>query len=334
MKCAMFSAKRFEREAFASAADRGVEVTFMEAALSEQTAELARGFESVCLFVNDNANAAALEKLAGLGVRLLALRSAGFNHVDLDAAQRLGLTVARVPAYSPYAVAEHAAGLILALNRRLHRAFARTREHNFALDGLMGFDMNGKTVGVVGTGRIGEVFCRIMAGFGCRVLASDPVPSAVARALGVEYVPFERLCAESDIVSLHLPLTPGSRHLVNAEALARMKRGVMLINTSRGGLVDTKAVIAALKTGHLGAFGLDVYEEEGDVFFRDLSESPMQDDVLARLLTFPNVVLTAHQAFFTREAVDNIVETTLDNIAGFARGAVPAANFVTSAMVR
>ncbi len=317
-----------------AARERGVELVFLETALSERTAELARSSRAVCLFVNDRGDAAALERLAGLGVRLIALRSAGFNHVDIDAAARLGLTVARVPAYSPHAVAEHAVGLILALNRRLHRAFARTREHNFSLDGLMGFDLHGKTVGVVGTGRIGAAFCRIMIGFGCRVLASDPQPSHAVRDLGVEYVPFERLCEQSDIISLHCPLTPATHHLINARTLARMKRGVMIINTSRGGVVDTRAIIDALKSGHLGHLGLDVYEEEGDLFFRDLSSEPIQDDVLARLLTFPNVVLTAHQAFFTREALDNIVATTLDNIVAFERGAIPPQNLVTAALIR
>lgn len=335
MRCTVFSTKVFEREALSAAAGaRGIELAFLEPALSGQTAELARGSAAVCLFVNDRADAAALERLAAIGVRFVALRSAGFNHVDLEAAARLGLIVARVPAYSPYAVAEHAVGLILTLNRKLHRAFARTREHNFALDGLMGFDMHGKTVGVVGTGRIGEVFCRIMSGFGCRVLACDPHPNPAVLDLGARYVTFHELCRQADIISLHCPLTPDTYHLVNARALARMKPGAMLINTSRGGVVDTRAVIAALKSGRLGALGIDVYEEEGDLFFRDLSSEPIQDDVLARLLTFPNVVLTAHQAFFTREALDNIVATTLDNLVGFERGSVPPENLVTAALVR
>lgn len=335
MRCTVFSTKGFERDALAPAAfARGIKLVFLEPSLSAQTAELARGSQAVCLFVNDKADAPALERLAAVGVRFVALRSAGFNHVDLDAAGRLGLTVARVPAYSPYAVAEHATGLILALNRKLHRAFARAREHNFALDGLMGFDMHGKTVGVVGTGRIGEVFCRIMTGFGCRVLACDPHPSPAVLDLGARYASFDELCRQSDIISLHCPLTPETHHLVNADALARMKPGVMLINTSRGGVVDTRAVINALKSGHLGALGIDVYEEEGDLFFRDLSSEPIQDDVLARLLTFPNVVLTAHQAFFTREALDNIVSTTLENLVGFERGTVPPQNLVTAALVR
>lgn len=252
------------------------------------------------------------------GTRLIALRSAGFNHVDLAAAQRLGLTVARVPAYSPHAVAEHAVGMILALNRRLHRACNRTREGDFSLDGLLGFDLAGKTVGVVGTGQIGQVFARIMAGFGCRLLAFDPFPQA---ALGVTYVPLPALLAQSDIVSLHCPLNADTHHLIDASALASMKMGAMLINTSRGGLIDSPALIDALKSGQLGHLGLDVYEEEADLFFEDRSADVLQDDVLARLLTFPNVIVTAHQAFFTREALAGIADTTLANAAAWAAGA-------------
>lgn len=334
MRTLVFSTKSFERPVFAELARPAVELVFTDVSLSAATAGLAAGYPAVCLFVNDRADAAALQTLHAGGTRLVALRSAGFNHVDVAAAARLGLTVARVPAYSPHAVAEHAVGLILTLDRHLHRAVARTRDHNFALDGLMGFDLFGKTVGVVGTGRIGEVFCRIMLGFGCRVLASDPAPSEACRAMGVEYTGFDALCERSDIVSLHCPLTPQTRHLVNADALARMRPGAMLINTSRGGLVDTRAVIGALKVGRLGALGIDVYEEEGDVFFKDVSESVLHDDVLARLLTFPNVVVTAHQAFFTREAMHNIVRTTLDNIERFGGPGVPEANLVTPALVR
>ncbi|MGF2509102.1 2-hydroxyacid dehydrogenase, partial [Ralstonia pseudosolanacearum] len=249
------------------------------------------------------------------------LRSAGFNHVDLAAAQRLGLTVVRVPAYSPHAVAEHAVGMILTLNRRLHRACNRTREGDFSLDGLLGFDLAGKTVGVVGTGQIGQVFARIMAGFGCRLLAFDPFPQPALAALGVTYVPLPTLLAQSDIVSLHCPLNADTHHLIDAGALASMKTGAMLINTSRGGLVDSPALIDALKSGQLGHLGLDVYEEEADLFFEDRSADVLQDDVLARLLTFPNVIVTAHQAFFTREALAGIADTTLANVAAWAAGA-------------
>lgn len=258
--------------------------------------------------------------LAGDGVRLLTLRSAGFNHVDLDAAAEHGIVVTRVPAYSPYAVAEHAVGLILTLNRRFHRAFARVREGNFSLEGLLGFDLHGKTVAVIGTGRIGTVFCRIMTGFGCRVVAHDPFPNDEVRRLGAEYVALEDLFGAADIVALHLPLTPQTHHLIDAAALGRMKRGVVLINTSRGGLVDTTAVIQALKNGTIGALGLDVYEEEADLFFEDLSNTVIQDDVFTRLLTFPNVVITGHQGFFTREAIANIAVTMLANATAFETG--------------
>lgn len=344
MQTVVFSTRAFEREFLDAAVarmGRGVDLMYLETALNAQTATLAAGAPAVCLFVNDKADEAPLSLLADGGTRLLALRSAGFNHVDLEAAAALGMTVARVPAYSPHAVAEHTVGLILALNRKLHRAFLRVREHNFSLDGLMGFDLGsdgrggaGKTVGVIGTGRIGETFARIMAGFGCRVVAFDPVPGEGVRRLGGTYVPLETLYRESDIISLHCPLTPATQYLINDDAIALMKAGVMIINTSRGAVVDTKAVIRGLKTGRIGALGLDVYEEEGDVFFRDLSERVLQDDVLARLLTFPNVMVTSHQAFFTREAMINIAETTVGNLASFARGgasALPAENIVTAA---
>lgn len=255
--------------------------------------------------------------LANGGTRLVALRSAGFNHVDLEAAREAGIIVARVPAYSPHAVAEHAVALILSLDRRIHRAYARVREGNFSLEGLMGFDLDGRTVGIVGTGKIGTVFGRIMDGFGCRLLAHDPFPNEECGRLGVEYVDLDRLFSESDIVALHAPLTPETHHLIDGKALARMKPSAMLINTSRGALVDTRAVIEALKDGTLGALGLDVYEEEADLFFRDLSQEVIRDDVFARLLTFPNVLVTAHQAFFTEEAVRRIAATTLENISSF-----------------
>jgi D-lactate dehydrogenase len=268
------------------------------------------------------------------GVKHIALRSAGFNHVHLATCETLGMSVARVPAYSPHAVAEHAVALILMLNRQLHRAFNRTREHNFSLDGLMGFDMAGKTVGVIGLGRIGQVFAKIMLGFSCRVLGFDPLGGAEAAKLGVTLVDLPQLLRESNIISLHCPLNPSTHHLINAAAIAQMLKGVMIINTSRGAIVDSKALIAGLKSRHIGAVGLDVYEEEGDLFFRDLSNQVLQDDTLARLLTFPNAVITAHQGFLTKEALHNIAETTLANLNGFAKGQTPAENLVrTSAHV-
>jgi D-lactate dehydrogenase len=321
VKIAVFSTKPYDRQALdaANQQDRH-ELVYFEPRLTPETVPLARGFAAVCPFVNDQLTADVVEELAEGGVQLLTLRSAGYNHVDLAAAARHGVRVARVPAYSPYAVAEHAAGLILTLNRKLHRAYVRVREGNFALDGLLGFDLNGKTVGVVGTGRIGTVFCRIMTGFGCRVLAYDPYPNPDVEAMGASYVALEELLGASDIVALHLPLTPDTHHLIDARALEGMKRGVMLINTSRGGLVDTRAVIHALKRGHIGALGLDVYEEEADLFFEDLSGTVIQDDVFARLLTFSNVLITGHQGFFTREAMENIARTTLENASAFESG--------------
>lgn len=321
MKIAVFSTKPYDRQALDDANRRYEhELTYFETRLTGSTAALVTDFDAVCPFVNDQLSAEVIAKLANAGVRLITLRSAGFNHVDLRAAARHGVTVARVPAYSPHAVAEHAVGLILTLNRKFHRAYNRVREGNFALEGLLGFDLDGRTVGVLGTGRIGIVFCRIMLGFGCRVIACDPYPSQEARDAGVEYVDRDRLFEQSDIIGLHLPLTPDTHHLINHAAIQRMKRGVMLINTSRGGLVDTVAVIEGLKSGRIGALGLDVYEEEADLFFEDLSGTVIQDDVFARLLTFPNVLITGHQGFFTAEALRNIAQTTLANATAFETG--------------
>ncbi len=324
MRIILFSSRQYDCDTFTEAnATFGFEQHFQEAHLEPDTAILADGFDVVCPFVNDQLNAAVIEQLHAQGTRLIALRSAGFNHVDLEAASRLKIPVVRVPAYSPHAVAEHAVGMILALNRRLPRAVARTREGDFSLQGLLGFDLYGRSVGVVGTGMIGRTFARIMAGFGMRVLAFDPgTPAPDLVALGVEYVPLDTLLAESDIVSLHCPLVPATYHLINETALERMKRGAMLINTGRGGLVESNALIGALKSGQLGHLGLDVYEEEGGLFFEDHSDLPLQDDVLARLLMFPNVVVTAHQAFFTREAMNEIAHTTLSNVAAWRDGAL------------
>ncbi|MGD9692516.1 MAG: 2-hydroxyacid dehydrogenase [Phycisphaerales bacterium] len=333
MRTVVYSAKRFERPFFDAANAGRHEILFLEESLTARTATLAQGHTGVCLFVNDVGSGEVLRALAQGGARLIVLRSAGFNHVDVHAAEELGLTVARVPAYSPHAVAEHSVGLMLTLNRKFHRAYARVREQNFALDGLMGFDMQGKVVGVVGTGNIGEVVCRILLGFGCEVLACDPKERDEVRAMGVRYVALNELLGRADIVTLHCPLTPGTKHLIDDAALARMKPGAMLINTSRGAVVDSRAVIGALKQGRLGALGLDVYEEEGDLFFRDLSERVIDDDVFVRLMTFPNVLITAHQAFFTREAMTQIARTTIDNMTGFEGAGVAPENLVTRALV-
>jgi D-lactate dehydrogenase len=318
----MFDAHAFDRVAFEAASRRfGHEITFLEFRLTPDTAALANGHEVVCSFVNDQLDEEALRTLRAAGVRLVALRSAGYNHVDLAAAARLALPVVRVPEYSPHAVAEHAVGMVLALNRKIHRAYARVREWNFSLDGLVGFDLCRKTVGVVGTGRIGRVAAQIFRGFGCKLLAFDARPDdRLARALELKYVELHTLLRDSDIVTLHVPLTPATHHLIDADALATMKPGALLINTGRGALIDSRALIAALKVGRLAGAGLDVYEEEEGVFFEDLSGKVLQDDVLARLLTFPNVLVTAHQAFLTWEALAGIAEVTLSSVTAFAAG--------------
>lgn len=315
MKIAVFSSKPHDREFLQSGSH---EFTFLEPRLDATTGELARGFDGVCLFVNDTADAPAIDALADAGCRLIALRCAGFNNVDLHAAARRGIVVCRVPEYSPHAVAEHAVGLLLALNRKIHRAHSRVREGDFSIKGLMGFDLHGKTAGVIGTGRIGAAFARIMLGFGCRVLAFDPRPDPALTGLGVEYRDLPSLLESSDVLSLHCPLTPETLHLIRAETIARMKPGVFLINTSRGKLVNTPDAVRALKQGRLGALGIDVYEEESGVFFENLSDTIIADDVLMRLTTFPNVLITSHQGFLTREAVENIAATTLANIDEFA----------------
>lgn len=321
MRTLLFSSKPYDRDSFLAAGwPAGWPLQFQEARLSLDTATLAEGYAVVCPFINDDLSAPVLQRLAAGGTRLIALRSAGYNHVDLKAAQQLGLTVVRVPAYSPFAVAEHAVALILALNRRIHRAFNRTREGDFSLHGLSGFDLHGKTVGIIGGGQIGLAFARIMAGFGCHNLLHDPYPLANLDAVNGRQVGLDELLASSDVVSLHCPLTPSSHHLIDAARLAQMKPGAMLINTGRGALVDTPALIGALKSGQLGYLGLDVYEEEAELFFEDRSDQPLQDDVLARLLSFPNVIVTAHQAFLTREALSAIAATTRDNIAAWAAG--------------
>ena len=321
MRVALFSVHASDREFFDEAnVGRGHELDYLEARLTPVTATLAREFPAVCAFVNDQLNAEVLTILASGGTQMIALRSAGFNHVDVKKARELSFTVARVPAYSPHAVAEHTIALMLALNRKIHRAYGRVRDGNFALDGLLGFDLYGRTVGIVGTGKIGTVVARILLGFGCRVVACDVAPNDECRAMRVEYVPLDEVWRQSDVITLHTPLTLDTRHMINPKAIGRMKRGVMIINTGRGALVDTAAVIGGLKSGHIGYLGLDVYEEEEALFFEDLSSHVIQDDVFARLLTFPNVIVTAHQAFFTREALRAITETTLDNISAFEQG--------------
>lgn len=321
MKIAFFDTHGFERAVFQKENEKAQhEIVFFEARLTEQTANLALGYPCVCAFVNDRLDRKTLATLAAGGTRLISLRSAGFNHVDLAAARDLELRVARVPEYSPHAVAEHAVALILSLNRNIHRAYNRVREGNFSLDGLVGFDLYKKTVGVVGTGRIGSVMATIMRGFGCRVLAHDRIQNPTLIEMGVQYGNLSELLQKADIVSLHVPLTPETHHLIDEKALSLTKTSVMLINTGRGALIDTRALIQSLKSGHIGYAGLDVYEEEEGIFFENLSEQILQDDQLARLLTFPNVLLTSHQAFLTEEALGNIAQTTLQNISEFESG--------------
>lgn len=321
MKIAIFSSQAFDKYFLTQAnQDYGYELVFYDVSLNTQTAILASGFVVVSCFVTDKLDANVLNILSHQGTKLIALRSAGFNHVDLVAVRQLKLTVARVPAYSPYAVAEFAVGLILSLNRKIHQAYNRVREHNFSLDGLLGFDLHEKTVGIIGTGKIGAVFCRIMQGFGVKLLGYDPIENAECLKLGLTYTTLDTLYRQSDIISLHCPLTQDTHHLIDAAALEKMKTGVMLINTGRGGLVDAKALIVALKTGKIGALGIDVYEEEEGLFFHDLSMAVIQDDVFARLQTFPNVLITGHQAFFTKEALTHIAATTLQNVQEFEQG--------------
>ena len=321
MKVAVFSTKSYDREFLDAAnAKHGHELVYLEPHLKEETSLLASGFDAVCAFVNDRIDAPTVDKLADGGVRLIALRSAGFNHVDLAAAKKRDVIVVRVPAYSPYAVAEHAVGLILSLNRKIHRSYNRVREGNFSIEGLLGFDMHGRTVGIVGTGKIGAIVANILNGFGCQLLAYDVFRNPDCEALGAKYVSLPELLAASDIITLHCPLMPETRHLINEKSLGQMKTGVMLINTSRGALIDTKAAIAALKSGKIGYLGLDVYEQEQELFFDNLSEKVIQDDVFERLLTFPNVLITGHQAFFTKNALSSIAETTLANISDFQQG--------------
>jgi D-lactate dehydrogenase len=318
MNILFFSSKAYDKEFFTQQNQQwGFKLHFLEVPLTPTTAQLAGGYEVVCVFVNDTVSAPVLEELARQGIKLLALRCAGYNNVDLKAAAALGIKVVRVPAYSPYSVAEHTLALILTLNRKTHRAYNRVKEGNFALNGLMGFDLHGKTVGLIGLGKIGLVTARILKGFGCRVLGYDIHKAEEADEIGLEFTSLEALYAQSDIISLHCPLTPETYHLINKESIARMKKGVMLINTSRGALIDTRAVIAGLKNEHISYLGVDVYEEEPDLFFEDLSNRVIQDDVFMRLLSFNNVLITGHQAFFTSNALKSIAEVSLQNIAQY-----------------
>ncbi len=318
MKIAFFSTKSYDKVYFnAYLPKTNHQITYFEDYLNLDTVSLSDGYDAVCVFVNDKITSKLIDKLHQKGIKVIALRSAGFNHVDLEAAEKRGIKVLRVPAYSPEAVAEHTVALILTLNRKTHKAFNRVRENNFSIDGLTGFNLFKKTIGVIGTGAIGKAFCKIMLGFGCKVLAFDPYPSDEVIEMGIKYVDKETLLKESDIISLHCPLTPETKHLIDGESITKMKKAVRIVNTSRGALIDTKAVIQGLKTSQIGFLGIDVYEQEEKLFFKDLSEEVIQDDVLMRLMTFPNVLITSHQAFLTEEALQEITKITLDNLKAF-----------------
>ena len=323
MNVAIYSTHKFEKEYLEKANNAQYSFKFITSVLSFETAHLADGCEAVSIFVSDDASAPILQLLNKMGVKFLALRSAGYNHVDIAEAKKLNIKVARVAEYSPYAVAEHSVALMLALNRKLIRAHNRVMEQNFSLDGLVGFDMNGKTVGIIGTGKIGSVAAKILHGFGCKILAHDQVESKeLKQKYNVNYADFETLCKQSDIITLHVPLTEKTKHIINKNSIEMMKAGVVLINTSRGKLVNTKDVIDALKSGHIGSFGMDVYEEEEGLFFEDHSEDILQDDTIARLMSFRNVLITSHQAFLTDTALKNIAETTVKNLECFENNTI------------
>ena len=326
MKIAFFSTKSYDRKYFTRYTGPH-EIIYFEAPLNEQTANLAAGCAAICVFVNDKLNAAVINELKYCGVQLIALRCAGFNNVDLGSAKKNNIAVVRVPAYSPHAVAEHTVALILTLNRKTHKAYNKVREGNFSLDRLVGFDLFGKTIGVIGTGKIGKIFCEIMLGFGCKVLAFDLIANKEMQEKSVHYLPLVEIFKDADIISLHCPLTEQTKHIINEQTIAMMKEGVMLINTSRGALIDTKAVIDALKTGKIAYLGLDVYEQEEKLFFNDLSENVIQDDVIMRLLSFSNVLITSHQGFLTEEALTQIARGTLKNVDDFIEGG-PLKNIV------
>jgi D-lactate dehydrogenase len=321
MKVAVFSAHKFEKESLIKANTDKHELVFLETRLTEISVALAQGCGAVCLFIEDKVDAPVLKALHKMGIKYIALRSAGFNHVDMQTVKELGIIITRVPAYSPYAIAEHAVALMLALNRKLMRAHNRVMDSNFSLDGLVGFDMNGKTVGIVGTGKIGSTVARILHGFGCKLLAFDTQENKeLIEQYQLKYVDFESLCKQSDIITLHVPLTEHSKYMIDVAYIAKMKKGVMLINTSRGALVNTKTVINALKTGQIGFFGIDVYEEEEGLFFEDHSNDILLDDTIARLMAFKNVLITSHQAFLTDTALKNIAKTTMYSLDCFEQG--------------
>ncbi|WP_435357107.1 2-hydroxyacid dehydrogenase [Emticicia sp. SJ17W-69] len=319
MKIAFFSTKSYDKEFFEKYNQTNT-LTFYEVPLNESSVRLAEGFDAICVFVNDKVDASIIKILTQLGVKLIALRCAGFNNVDLEATKKANISVVRVPAYSPHAVAEHAVALIMTLNRKTHKAYNRVREGNFSLEKLIGFDLYQKTIGVIGTGKIGEAFARIMLGFGCKVIAYDIFQNQNLVNLGVEYGSLDEVLAESDIISLHCPLTEKTHHLIDNQAISKVKDGMMLINTSRGALIDTPAVVEALKTKKIGYLGLDVYEQEENIFFKDHSEEILVDDTLARLMSFPNVLITSHQGFLTEEALTQIAIITLNNITAFEQG--------------
>lgn len=323
-KILFFSTQPYDKDFFTKQNETwGFQLDFIESRLRQKTANLAQGADAVCAFVNDKPDATVMATLSEAGVKVLALRCAGFNNVDLEAAKKYGIQVCRVPAYSPHAVAEHAVAMILTLNRKTHKAYNRVREQNFSLNGLIGFDVYTKTVGVIGTGNIGKVFAQIMKGFGCRVLAFDVVKDPELEKKGVEYLPLDQILEQADIISLHCPLNDKTKHLINEITIHKMKKGVMLINTSRGGLIDTNMVIEGLKSKKIGYLGIDVYEQEEHLFFRDLSASIIEDDTIQRLMSFPNVLVTAHQAFFTEEALTQIASTTLNSIEQLLSGKKP-----------
>ncbi len=319
-KVAVFSSKPYDQKSFTQVLPSDLEMEFFETRLTQNSVGLAKGFDAVCVFVNDELNANVLQQLSDMNIKGIALRCAGFNNLDLTHYQQLELKAARVPAYSPEAVAEHTVAMMMTLNRKLHKAYNRTKEDNFSLNGLLGFNIHNKTVGLIGTGKIGLATAKIMKGFGAKVVAYDPYPSDMNKQIGFDYVDLNTLLSSSDVISLHCPLTDDTHHIIDQQAISQMKQGVMLINTSRGGLVDTNCVIAALKNGQIGHLALDVYEQESELFFEDLSTSIVQDDVFQRLLTFPNVLITGHQGFFTEEALEQIAATTIYNLQCFANG--------------
>lgn len=330
MKIAFSDTHSFERAAFDSAnAKYSFEIDYLDFRLTAATAAAITPTDVVCSFVSDTLDRRCLEILASKGVKLVALRSAGFNHIDLGAARDLGMTVCRVPNYSPHSVAEFAVGLVLSLNRKIHRAYSRVRELNFSLDGFVGFDLHGKTVGVVGAGKIGRIFAEIMSAFGCQVLVFDTTADRPYSTGKIQYVSFDELISKSDVISLHVPLNPGTFHFINENTFKKMKTGVLLVNTGRGALIESKALIDSLKTGKIGGAALDVYEEEEGVFFHDLSNSLLQDDILARLISFPNVLITSHQAFLTSDSLENIAETSLESVWSFRNsGNIKSINLV------